>query len=216
MVPSLLLRDSVVKVLFPRSCGAQRSLEEKGEKEAKKCVRIQSIKIIVKKYIYSPHFLHQNIFRFDRISRIRITQSYCIMWSSLSSSQKVRIFAFFVGVARAEGIGFLIFDPIRFKLPVHAFSPVFKTRAAFLLTLSSLLRLRRLPLNETNRQVILVTNLMGLYYAVCILGDKIGLPIERWFGILRLEKTFRGASFRSVLDRPPFVHHARGWFLRLL
>ena len=55
---------------------------------------------------------------------------------------------------------------------------MFKIRAAFLLTLSSLLRLRRLPLNETNRQVILVSNLMGVYYAVCILGDKIGLPME--------------------------------------
>jgi len=70
---------------------------------------------------------------------------------------------------------------------------------------------------SSSQKVILVTNLMGLYYAVCILGDKIGLPMEsagsKFFD---LKKTFRGASFRSVLDRPPFVHHARGWFLRLL
>ena len=42
---------SVVKVLFPRFGGAQRSLEEKGKKEAKKCVRIQSINNCPKKNI---------------------------------------------------------------------------------------------------------------------------------------------------------------------
>ena len=124
---------SVVKVLFPRFGGAQRSLEEKGKKEAKKCVRIQSINNCPKKYIYSPHFLHQNIFRFDRISRIRITQSYCIMWSSLSSSQKVRIFRFFRWRRASGGNWIFNCDPIQlFKLPVHAIFPrVQNTRRVF-------------------------------------------------------------------------------------
>ena len=52
---------SVVKVLFPRFGGAQRSLEEKGKKEAKKCVRIQSINNCPKKKIFSSLFTPKHL-----------------------------------------------------------------------------------------------------------------------------------------------------------
>ena len=110
-----------------------KGLPKKGKKEAKKCVRIIQLKIIVQKNIFSSLFTNQNIVRFDRISRIRTTQSYCIMWSSLSSSQKVRIFRFFRWRRASGGNWIFNCDPIQlFKLPVHAIFPrVQNTRRVF-------------------------------------------------------------------------------------
>ena len=111
----------------------EKGLPKKGKKEAKKCVRIIQLKIIVQKNIFSSLFTNQNIVRFDRISRIRTTQSYCIMWSSLSSSQKVRIFRFFRWRRASGGNWIFNCDPIQlFKLPVHAIFPrVQNTRRVF-------------------------------------------------------------------------------------
>ena len=107
-------------------------LKKRGKRKPKSVFEFNQL-IIVQKKKYSPHFLHQNIFRFDRISRIRITQSYCIMWSSLSSSQKVRIFRFFRWRRASGGNWIFNCDPIQlFKLPVHAIFPrVQNTRRVF-------------------------------------------------------------------------------------
>ena len=128
---------SVVKVLISLFwcvwVGTKRRVFLKGKKEAKKCVRIIQLKKIVQKKIFSSLFTNQNIVRFDRISRIRTTQSYCIMWSSLSSSQKVRIFRFFRWRRASGGNWIFNCDPIQlFKLPVHAIFPrVQNTRRVF-------------------------------------------------------------------------------------
>ena len=113
---------SVVKVLFSLFwcvwVGTKRRVFLKGKKEAKKCVRIIQLKIIVQKNIFSSLFTNQNIVRFDRISRIRTTQSYCIMWSSLSSSQKVRIFRFFRWRRASGGNWIFNCDPIQISIQI--------------------------------------------------------------------------------------------------
>ena len=58
-------------------------------------------------------------------------------------------------------------------------------------------------LNVHNKQVILVSNLMGLYYAVMLLGDKIGLPIEsfgaKFYGLKKASVVqASGASWTGV------------------
>ena len=99
-------------------CGYKEKGLLKGKKEAKKCVRIIQLKIIVQKKIFSSLFTNQNIVRFDRISRIRTTQSYCIMWSSLSSSQKVRIFRFFRWRRASGGNWIFNCDPIQISIQI--------------------------------------------------------------------------------------------------
>ena len=104
------------KFFFP-CFGVGGLVKRKGKKEAKKCVRIK-LKIIVQKNIFSSLFTNQNIVRFDRISRIRTTQSYCIMWSSLSSSQKVRIFRFFRWRRASGGNWIFNCDPIQISIQI--------------------------------------------------------------------------------------------------
>ena len=133
MVPLFTPPRIALSTFFFPCFGVGGLVKRKGKKEAKKCVRIIQLKIIVQKNIFSSLFTNQNIVRFDRISRIRTTQSYCIMWSSLSSSQKVRIFRFFRWRRASGGNWIFNCDPIQlFKLPVHAIFPrVQNTRRVF-------------------------------------------------------------------------------------
>ena len=83
---------SVVKVLFSLFwcvwVGTKRRVFLKGKKEAKKCVRIIQLKIIVQKNIFSSLFTNQNIVRFDRISRIRTQHKVTASCGLLSRLRK--------------------------------------------------------------------------------------------------------------------------------
>lgn len=117
MVPLFTPPRIASSTFFFPCFGVGGLVKRKGKKEAKKCVRIK-LKIIVQKNIFSSLFTNQNIVRFDRISRIRTTQSYCIMWSSLSSSQKVRIFRFFRWRRASGGNWIFNCDPIQISIQI--------------------------------------------------------------------------------------------------
>ena len=109
---------SVVNVLFSLFwCGG--SGKEKGEKGSQKVCSNNSIKNnCPKKYILLTFYQPKHRSIRSNLSNTNTTQSYCVMWSSLSSSQKVRIFRFFRW-RRASG-GHWIFncDPIQISIQI--------------------------------------------------------------------------------------------------